>query len=322
MPDTPSLSVILTTPDDIQTIRKTLQHLQRQTIADVIEMVIVAPIAAAIAPDDEMKTSFHAWKVVEAGEITSIGRANAAGIRQASADTVVLAEDHCFPDADWAENLVKAHAESWAAVGPGVRNANPRTSVSWADLFIGYGPWLLPLAAREADFLPGHNTSYKRDILLAYGSQLEAMMESETVLHWDLRAKGHRLYLQPAARVSHTNFSKWSSWIPVQYFNGRVFAGSRVRQMSFMKKLIYIGGSPLIPLVRLAKIAAPIRSPILLGRFIRCFPATLIGLILDGMGQMAGYAFGSGNAVHQTARYEFHRIRHITSKDREDIFGE
>ena len=47
----------------------------------------------------------------------------------------------------------------------------------------------------EVDYLPGHNSSYKRDVLLGYGDRLESMMESETVLHWDLRAKGHRLYL-------------------------------------------------------------------------------------------------------------------------------
>jgi hypothetical protein len=29
--------------------------------------------------------------------------------------------------------------------------------------------------------------------LLAYGSQLEAMLEAESVLHWDLRAKGYQL---------------------------------------------------------------------------------------------------------------------------------
>src|SRR5690606_27239485 len=131
-----------------------------------------------------------------------------------AAPIIALAEDHCFPDPQWAERLLAAHQHFWAAVGPGVRNANPRTAVSWADLFIGYGPWLIPSPSREAEFLPGHNTSYKRKILLDYADQLEKMMEAETLLHWDLREKGHRLYMESAAVVAHTNFSLWASWIP------------------------------------------------------------------------------------------------------------
>jgi hypothetical protein len=83
--------------------------------------------------------------------------------------------------------------------------------VSWADLFIGYSPWLAPAPSREAEFLPGHNTSYKRAVLLEYGDQLDSMMQAETVLHWVLRSKGHRLFLESTANVAHVNFSLWSS---------------------------------------------------------------------------------------------------------------
>lgn len=147
-------------------------------------------------------------------------------------------------------------------------------------------------------------------------------MDSETVLHWDLRAKGYRLYLEPAAKVAHTNFSLWSSWIPVQFYNGRLFAGSRIRGVSFLKRMIYVFGAPLIPFVRLTRIMAQLRSAFLLKKFLHCLPALVVGLLLDGFGQFLGYLAGTGDAVEQVARFEFHRLKHITEQDRQTIFAE
>jgi len=315
------MSVVIATPDSYETIRKTVSHLRSQTARASLEIVIVAPSREQLRLEESEMSVFARYHVVEMGVIQSIGQANALGTRRATAPIVVFAEDHCFPEPDWAENLIKTHLGPWAAVGPSVWNANPSTAVSWADLFIGYGPWLLPTIAREVDFLPGHNSSYKREVLLRYGDKLESMMEAETVLHWDLRAKGYRLCLEAAAKVAHTNFSLWSSWIPVQFYNGRLFAGFRTRQMSLLQRLMYIVGSPLIPLIRLMRIAAAICSGGILIRFILCLPVLLIGLVLDGLGQMIGYAMGVGNAVDEVARFEFHRDRHITRQDQQEVYA-
>ena len=91
--------------------------------------------------------------------------------------------------------------------GPGVVNANPGSRVSWADFIIGYGPWAEPIDTGDVPFLPGHNSSYPREVLLDYGDRLESMLEAETVLHLDLGARGHRLLLCAAARRRHVNFS-------------------------------------------------------------------------------------------------------------------
>jgi hypothetical protein len=321
-PLSPAMSVVITTPDSYQTIRKTMSHLRRQTAREVLEVVIVAPSLAELQLDESEMSDFGSYTVVEAGSIESIGRSNALGIRRAAAPIVVLAEDHCFPEPDWAEALIAAHRGAWAAVGPAVRNANPRTIISWADLFIAYGPWLWPTPAREVDFLPGHNSSYKREILLGYGDQLESMMEAETVLHWDLRAKGHRLYLESAARVAHTNFSLWSSWIRIQFMNGHHFAGARVRQMSRMRRLAYVAGSPMIPFVRLIRIASAVRSRGLQRRFFLCVPFLVVGLLLDGAGQLFGYLTGAHDTVRGGDRLEFHRMQRISETDRRQLLAE
>ncbi len=318
----PKLAVVIATRDGFGTIRRTVEHLRAQTVRREMELLIVAPNRELLGLDPQAVDGFARCQVVEVGTIDQIGAANAAGIRSASAPVVVLAEDHCFPEPDWAGQLIEAHQQDWAAVGPAIRNANPATTVSWADLFIGYGPWLEPVPSGEADFLPGHNSSYKRHLLLPYGDRLATLLAAETVLHWDLRAKGFRLFLEPRARVAHTNFSRWSSWIPVQYLCGRSFAGTRAVDMSALRRAVYAVGSPAIPLVRLARLARGIKASGLRRRFLKTLPATAVGLIVDGIGQFVGYLAGPGSAPSALARYEFRRIDHITAEDRRTVFGQ
>ncbi|HEV8365032.1 MAG TPA: glycosyltransferase [Gemmatimonadaceae bacterium] len=318
----PALSVILSTPGGFSAIRKTLAHLAGQTARDSLELVIVASSLDVLQPDAGVLAAFPRHRIVEVAEFRSLGDANAAGVRAASAPLVVLAEDHCFPDPEWAEQLIKAHEGPWVAVGPAVRNANPSTAASWADLFIGYGPWLEPIQAQDVPFLPGHNSSYKRAVLLAFGDRLPELLSVETVLHWELRSQGHRLRLEPKARVAHTNFSLWSSWLPVLWLNGRAFAGERRKGMNVAARALYALASPLIPFVRLARIVPTARSTQLRLQFLRSLPALMFGLGVDALGQMAGYAFGAAVGDDRLAKYECHRVQHVTARDRREVFAE
>lgn len=60
---------------------------------------------------------------------------------------------------------------------------------------------------------------------------LETMMETESLIQKDLRQKGHQLYLESAAQVSHLNFERVSSFFRVKYLSGRVFWAARARGM-------------------------------------------------------------------------------------------
>lgn len=313
----PEMSVVIVTPDRYETIRKTVQHLRAQTVNDRLELVIVAPSAGQLGLDDRELKDFFQFRVVEVGAISSIARAYAAGIRQASAPVVVLSEDHSFPETRWAEALIARHREPWAAVGPAVRNANPDGLISWADFLLGYGAWLDPAPAGEIDHLPGHNTSYKRAVLLDYDPELEALLEAECVLHWELLRRGYRFYLEEAAKTAHLNFGRVAPWIPYLVQAGRVFAAARARRWPLRRRMLYAGGAPLIPFVRLWRIRSDIRRP---GRpahlWPRVVPALLMGLTLDAVGQALGYAFGAGSAGQKLSSFEFHRDRHAAERNR------
>jgi glycosyltransferase involved in cell wall biosynthesis len=309
----PAISVILITPDEYQTIRKTIEHLLRQDIHDRMEIVIVAGSGQRFSPDLEQLGQFCCYRIVQLEKFDSVGAAYAAGIQIAGADVIALGEDHAFPQPGWASALLSAHRLDCAAVGPIVGNANPDNAISWADLYIAYSPWLEGIEGKTMAHLPGHNSSYKKSVLIDFGSRLPAMLEAETVLHWNLRSTGHKLWLEPQARMLHTNFSKLSKWISVQYSCGRQFAAARRENenWSIPRKWLFALASPLIPGVRLFRI---FRELMRKGRSHlpswSILPALILGLSLDAAGQMIGYLLGAGHATSNMIEMEFHRDRY------------
>lgn len=309
----PDLSVILITPDSYETIRRAVHCIRTQSIKDRIELVIVAPSAQDLQADPTDLRDFLQYRIVEIGKIRSIGSAYAAGIRAANAPVVALGEDHSYPQSGWAEALLSAHRQPWAGVGPVVDNANPKSAISWADFLMGYSPWMRITSRNPIGFLPGHNSSYKRSILLGYGERLENMMEAECLMHWDLSAKGYQFYLEPSAVTFHTNFALASSFTSASYYSGRQFGASRAETQSWplRRKLFYSAASPLIPPIRFWRILKDMKrlkdTPI---PYITTFAALILGLLADGVGQFIGYTFGAGNATTKLIDLEFHRDQH------------
>ena len=314
---TPRLSVVLPTPFDFASIAATVRHLVRQTIARDIELVIVAMGRTDMAIDREACRGLGDTRVVTSGR-RSHGEACAAGVRAARGPVVVFAEDHCFPEPRWAESLLAGYsAESIAAVGPVFRNANPGTMVSWCDFAIGYGPWIDPVPGGDQPFIAGHNSSYRREVLVALDDRLEDLLESETVLHFELRASGRRVVVEPAARAAHVNFARLGLWIPVQFHSGRVFAAERARGWGRGRRLFYGCASPLIPLVRCARAIGHLRRPGLVRPGLaRLVPLLLVGLTADGVGQLVGYLAGAGGSPRFLTGFEFGRVNFVPAEER------
>jgi glycosyltransferase involved in cell wall biosynthesis len=309
---TPEMSVVIVTPDCYETIRKTIRHLREQTVKHKLEIVIVAPSVEKLGLINSDVADFFQIRVLEADTGGSLATARAAGVRQAVAPVVVFAEDHSFPEPGWAEALIQAHKGPWAAVGPVICNANPDAITSWAQFFMTYGRWTEPALAGEIDDLPGHNSSYKRAILLDYGSELETKLLRETLLHWDLRARGYRLYLEPSARTHHVNVSRLSSMILDLFHGGRLFGAARALNghLSLLQRLAYAGGEPLLVLRHFRGIIQNIHRT---GRhkelMPQVVPVLILGLTSLGLGKMLGYAFGLGNSEQMANSFEFHRHR-------------
>jgi hypothetical protein len=189
--------------------------------------------------------------------------------------------------------------------------------MSWVNLAIEYNEWLHPAPAGEASHLPGHNSAYDRDLLISFGDELAGWLESESVLHWRLGAQGHRLEMVPSAVTRHYNFSLWGKSFALRYWAGRQFAGSCRQRWPAARTMLYIGGSPLIPLVRAARIT---RQFLLPGRPAHLLPVViplcLLMLAVETAGAVVGYVAGPGDSSRRIARIDFHREEFMSPDDR------
>jgi hypothetical protein len=321
--DSPALTVVLAVPGPYETIRKTLKHLQAQTARDRMELVIVTPSAQHFRLDPTAAAGFFGVRIVEVEAIGIMADAWAIGIEQATAAVVALGEDHSFPEPGWAEALIAAHRQPWGAVGALIVNGNPATMTSWAGALSNFAPWAEPgpggvPVGGVMDALPGHNTSYKRTVLLEYGAKLGYFLEMELILHADLRSRGYQLYLEPAARTHHTNISRIAYFVLDSYYGGRVFGSLRARSQhwSALRRLLYVAGSPLIPFVRLWRLLNVIRRSGRQRQLVpRVLPVLLTGLTAQTAGEVMGYAFGSGAAVRVRGQFEINRNRYLVEQD-------
>ncbi len=314
----PAMSVIIAA-DHYDSIRRTMRHLAAQSARSDLEVLIVTPEAASLGLDSADGVGFARVRVIEVPTILPLAVALAAGVRQASASIVAFAESHAYPGPEWAKRLIEAHRRPWAGVGPVIGNANPDTLTSWSNLFLDYGRCVEPTSVGEVDYLPGHNSSYKRELVLEYDSELEAMMEAEVLLHGALRARGHSLYLDPTIRTLHLNVTRWSSWLPERFYTGRRFAATRALGWPAWRRLLYTIAAPAIPLVRLPRVLREIRGSTRDDLLPGIVPSLIVGLALSAIGEGIGYALGAGDATERLARMELHKVRHVTERDREGL---
>ncbi|HVF29309.1 MAG TPA: glycosyltransferase family A protein [Pyrinomonadaceae bacterium] len=315
----PALSVVIVAPKIFGRIRKTIRALKAQTIKDLLEVIVVVPSADSVGVDESELSGFFRHQVIEVGPIHSVDRAAARTVKHATATVVAIIEDHAYPNPEWAEAIVAAHQNSWAAVGPSVENANPATMLSWTNLLMAYGKWGGATAGAVVDDLPKHNVSYKRAALMEFGDEIENMVGRDGSLHQNLRAKGHKFFMEPAAEIHHLNPSRLSSTITLRFQAGRMFGATRARgeKWSPLRRLLYIGALPLIPAMHLPRILREMRAS---GRdrelMPRVLPALFFGLALEAVGEVVGYAFGVGGASRFLETFELDRLDHLTAGDK------
>lgn len=316
----PDLSVVVVSLDSYERIRLTVAALRAQTAKRQLEIVIVAPSREGLNLEGADLQEFLSYQVVEVGPIQSTGGAIAAGFQRAHAPVVVYAGEHSYPFPTWAEALLLAHKKPWGAVGAALVNANPGTNISWTNLFTDFGSSVAPAVGGAICHLARHHGSYKRELLSEYSpDQLQMFLETEGFFHQALRDRGYQLYFEPAAKSNHVNVSTVSSLIRCEYVEGRLFGAARMRyeQWSRARRILYIFGSPLIPVRRLRLTLQEVRRA---GQWDTLFPQILPGLLISlvahCLGEISGYAFGAGNAAWQRVPCELNRYEFLRDSEK------
>ncbi len=318
----PSLSGVLATIDNYQRIERTLDHYRAQTARAEIEVLIVASSKEALDLDPAVDERFFDFRVIEVGEIHSLSAAKALAVAEAKADCVVFGEDHSWPEPGWAEAIIEAHKVGYAMVGPIIENANPGSILSWTNYLACFSRWSHAGLAGQVPQTPWHNTSYRRADLMERQDNLRRLLAVEGILQDELLAKGLKAFLLPEVSTSHINISRFSSWVLQAFWGGKLYGGSRVEgeDWGMLRRLIYICGAPLIPIVRLKRLLPEIRPLTQQYSLMpKILPALVLNLLFHALGEVSGYILGKGDAEDRYLEFEARRFEAISEKDRREL---
>lgn len=312
----PSLSILLVT-DSLATVATVLSAFREQDGSEQLEVVIAAPRDAAITGDEPELDGFCRIQVVQVDDVSNMPAARVRAVRAATAPLLLFAESHAYPRPGYVRALLEAHRESWVVVGPAIGNANPESLVSWSSLFMDYGPWVDYAKRGPMHDVPGHNSAYKRSVLLGLDSRMAELMTADSILHSELRRAGHELALEPDAVVDHLNVSGFYWALRERFQSGRAFGTVRSRDWSPPRRLAYTLGSPLIPFVRLRRMLSDIRRA---GRSRQLLPQLLpvltVSLLVSAAGEMVGYALRRKGSLELLYDMELHKTWYLGRADR------
>lgn len=290
--DSASCMSIVLASDSAATLRPVIEHLH--TTGEKFEVIVVVPssdvkqIASFASSDSTIVVG------VESGLPLIFSRA--VGIKAATCPFVFIGETHSFPQRGMLGALLATHALGFTAAVPAFENANPDGAVSWAGFITGYASFTAGINARELQACPAVNVSYRRSFLLGLGNELDFALSSGGDMVARLKAGGHRIGFEPAARVAHANNSFLVPWLRQRYLAGRVIGGSRSKSWSGARRAIHALTSPLILFVLLARHREGIRRTMRRNRLpIVAIPTLILGSALQAAGEMVSYVAKSSS---------------------------
>ena len=216
--------------------------------------------------------------------------------------------------------LAAYEAHDASAVGPVVGNANPGSQLSWANLLLAYGEWLDPArAGASLCNLPMHNLTARRDVLLAYGEDLEDHLGRDGSLMRDLCEAEATMRMAPGADIVHVNPSTFRSTASLRFQAGRMYGHPRAPRERWpaWRRWAYALLFPLIPLVRAVKLRRDHQGSPHEEVLARVMGGVAFALVCDAVGQAAGYVRGPGRSHAVLATFEMDRAQHLRRADRD-----
>lgn len=286
------LSVIIAASNDLPSLERCLLSLEPQGKADDTEVIVASNYADGVS--ERLNSQFSYVKHISLPKTATVPELRTAGMNMANGEIIALLEDHCFFHSDWCAEIKRAHESVYDVIGGAVENASVNRPVDWAVYLYEYGKYMLPLNAGITDALAGNNVSYKRAILEQLKTQYTAGF-FETFINNELRDAGNSLYLSPSAIVYHRKNYRVKETLIQCFHHGRLFAGKRTEQAGIAKRLKFILGSVILPVLLPGRILLRAWQK---GRcrkeLLRAVPLLLLFMTSWSFGEFCGYTFGAG----------------------------
>jgi len=288
-----TLSIVIAAWNGNALLQQCLSSLEKQTDKTKTEVIVVSNFQTDFSANGfSLPARFSA--ISETATVPELRR---EGIRLAQGKIVALLEDLCFFDSRWCEEIKKAHEKPDGIIGGSVENAGDKRALNWAVYFYDYGKYMLPNRAGVTETLSGLNVSYKR-------TALEEVCEIyrngfyETFVNEELKKRGHRLLMVPAAIVYHNKDYETKRATEHCYHLARSFAAQRVAGFGLPKRAFAAIASLILPLLLPARVvAATVKKGRHTGQLVRSLPYLIFLMFVWSFGEFSGYLFGEGNSA-------------------------
>jgi len=298
------LSVVVVVGDLHHRARRAVEGVLAQESLDQLELIIV-DLAADRSTWEGADSRVRIHRMPPS---TLLSQARAAAVQLAKAPLVAFLEEHTVPEPSWATEIIAADDGDWAAAGTAIRHGNPGSAQSDASYQVSYGLFEPPVVGGETTVLPGHNSVYRREVLLDLGPNLPELLAIDNVLHEVLRRAGRRLVLLGSGTVHHWNETTVLATARGHWWFHRSFGARRARYLDWnaSRRVAYVVLTPLIPVYaillwvrrRLGE-GRPTLGPLLdLG------PRMVLIHIVSAVAQAVGLVFGEGRAQTNFTSFE------------------
>jgi Glycosyl transferase family 2 len=231
------LAVVFAARGSFASIEKTLDCLQSQTAVDRIDLVLTSDSPALLR---EAERHIQARGVLMnprflLNHSPELASARLIAARAATAEILTIAEDHSFPDPNFAEELLAVFDRDpqIEAASPLIHNPNPASAVSRAYFIPAHGclnP--IPGSSRtsEATQLPWHNTTYRKTAFL-YAARNVGLMQAEGLLQAEIHRTTPNARFVHCQQTSlwHVNISRLGPALQHTFHGGRIFGAERAR---------------------------------------------------------------------------------------------
>jgi GT2 family glycosyltransferase len=286
------LSIVVAAWNGPSMLKQCLDSLKSQSEAAGAEIVVASNFEVG-----ETGRQFPHIKHLALSAAATVPELRTAGLNCARGEIVALLEDNCLVDQGWCEAVQQAHLQPHSIIGGAVENVGNDAALDWAVYFYDYGKYMNPNQAGIVSTLSGNNVSYKRPALASVNDAYQNGF-FETFVHEELKKRGYCLWLAPSAIVYHQKRYEARHALAQCFHHARSFAGKRIAEAPLAKRLFFVAGSLLLPVLLPARIAA---SVIRKGRhnkeLLMSFPHLMLLMSSWSLGEFCGYLCGEGSSA-------------------------
>jgi hypothetical protein len=202
-----------------------------------------------------------------------------------------------------------------------MRNANPETSLSWADLSLNFGPSVDQQTSGDSSLLCWHNTSYPTQ-LLREQEDLATLLEAEGVFFRRLENRGLNLFRAADAKVVHINISSIRGFLLGQFWGTRLFWStlSTVEKWTWAQRAFFALASPALAARRFLRGIGDLRR-IAPDKTLSALPYLVLGSVALTAGAVAGLLRGMGNSMKYRLSLEFEREKYLAPGEEQILFA-